>query len=105
MQTDNNASFFDATPIDSKFRKHINANYSQEFFMKKKTLSKGRPQTNEEGECFNDDKENLPVDNGGAFMSPFGLVSPMDNQTRTRNSNIMKDCCGASEFIMGSEMA
>lgn len=29
-------------------------------------------------------------------MSPFGMISPMNNKTRMRGSDIMKDCYGDS---------
>jgi len=56
--------------------------------MKKKTLSKCKV------------NENPSNESEGCFMSPFGLVSPMNNSGKSRVSNVMKSCVGMDILSM-----
>lgn len=50
--------------------------------MKKRTLSKSKA------------VDNFDEESDGSFISPFGLVSPMNNAGKSRVSNVMKNCAG-----------
>eukprot|EP00347_Sterkiella_histriomuscorum_P017642 403348557 len=81
-----NMSFVDATPIQSKFARNLNPNYSQELILKKRTLSQGRLK-----EQINDQNQNQNVRDRDGFMSSFGYVSPIPANTRNSFSNYYQD--------------
>ncbi|CDW81766.1 UNKNOWN [Stylonychia lemnae] len=101
----NNVSFLDVTPVDNKFTRNLNPNYSQELILKKRTLSNGgnlitaahnlNARNLQNNIYFNDNEsqnqqpfQSQLNPHEKQIMSPFGIVSPINCKSNTRNSNI-----------------